>query len=462
MKKNLFVFPVLFCLMFVLTACPDPNINSQEPEQKTNPDDLLSPDEQKNFLVEVAEELIATFNPADQKAAVDLADDLYYKYQNYDWNSIEDEFAEEWDEFYSAEFDAFFGMPKKVIDVFNGRKKVQDLEILLTLSKIGRVIELDDKNKTVKITKSNDASITVKFSDSKGVACEAKVWGEGKEISASYTYEDYYYDYENGRISDGMRTIKVKVPTTINMYLRHGSNSLVSMNFTWDSNLKDYVNTSLDLKIINLGFQEETKVTTTAASAVFSFTYDDNNLITAAANLPKYKLIGWEGGKDITEEEGENWIDEYEDKYASLLGKVGKGEAKLDILGKIQIQGGVTDGAALLDAYYNWNDTYYRNSLDEYQDLCEMLNNYLFLSVYYNKTTTEQAKLQMQVYEDYYGYDIEPVMYFPYNNTSIAIMTYFNSSKFLGLADLIEDLANSYIALDKNNILDLGEVEFDF
>ena len=62
----------------------------------------------------------------------------------------------------------------------------------------------------------------------------------------------------------------------------------------------------------------------------------------------------------------------------------------------------------------------------------------------------------------YSCYNIEPIMQFPYDDSQIAVMTYFNSSKFLGLLDLVEDLANSYIALDKNNILDLGEVEFDF
>ena len=143
---------------------------------------------------------------------------------------------------------------------------------------------------------------------------------------------------------------------------------------------------------------------------------------------------------------------------------MGKGEAKLDILGKIQIQGGVTDGAALVDAYYHWSDEYYNNEFDECNDLCKLLNKYIYLSIYYNKTTTEQAKLLMDVYEDKYGYDVEPIMQFPYDDSQIAVMTYFESSKFLGLIDLVEDLANSYIALDKNHLI-FGEndkIEIDY
>lgn len=456
-KTNLFFAFVLMTSACLISSCKggdDPTGGLLDDPKGTM--GVLSPDEQKDFLVDVGEELINTFNPNDQKEAVELADELYYKYKNYDWDAIGEEFEDELDDIYSTEFESFFGMPRRMIDVINGKKKVslENKEILLTFSKFGRIIEFDDKNKTVKITKTDDPSVVAKFSDSEGTKCELKVWGEGKEIEGSYTYEDGHWDYNYDEwVSDGKRTIRVKVPTTIKMHLKHGSNSLISFTFNWDSNIKDYVNTSLNLQVINLVFAEETKVSTTEASAVFSFSYGDKGLIAAAVNLPKYELIDWEGGKDITEEEGENWLEEYDDKYKSMLGKVGKGEVKLDIFGKVQLRGGVTDGAALVDAYYNWGDKYYNDEQDECQDLCDLLNKYIYLSVYYNNTTTEQAKLLMQVYEDYYGYDIEPIMYFPQDETSIAVMTYFNSSKFLGLVDLVEELANSYIALDKHNLI---------
>lgn len=467
-KTNLFFAFVLMTSACLISSCKggdDPTGGLLDDPKGTM--GVLSPDEQKDFLVDVGEELINTFNPNDQKETVELADELYYKYKNYDWDAIGEEFEDELDDIYSTEFESFFGMPRRMIDVINGKKKVslENKEILLTLSKFGRIIEFDDKNKTVKITKTDDPSVVAKFSDSEGTKCELKVWGEGKEIEGSYTYEDGHWDYNYDEwVSDGKRTIRVKVPRTIKMHLKHGSNSLISFTFNWDSNIKDYVNTSLNLQVINLVFAEETKVSTTEASAVFSFSYGDKGLIAAAVNLPKYELIDWEGGKDITEEEGENWLEEYDDKYKSMLGKVGKGEVKLDILGKVQLRGGVTDGAALVDAYYNWGDKYYNDEQDECQDLCDLLNKYIYLSVYYNNTTTEQAKLLMQVYEDYYGYDIEPIMYFPQDETSIAVMTYFNSSKFLGLVDLVEELANGYIALDKHNLI-FGEdfvLDLDF
>lgn len=476
MKKiNVIVAAMLLASACLNFSCDGNKVDGGLLDDPKGTMEQLSADEQKNFLVDVGEELINTFNPADQKEAVELADDLYYKYKSYDWDAIYEEFEDEYEDIYSSEFESFFGLPKRMIEAVNGKQQatMQDLEILLTLSKFGRLIEFDEQKKSVKITKTDDASIIARFTDSDGTKCEFKVWGEGKEIEGSYTYEDYYWDYQydewgnwigEEKISQGKRTIRVKVPTTIKMYLKHGSKELISMTFKWDSNLQDYVNTSLKLQVINLVFAEETKVSTTEASAVFSFSYGDKGLIAAAVSLPKYELIDWEGGKDITEEEGENWLEEYDDKYEALLGTVGKGEVKLDLLGKVQLKGGVTDGAALIDAYYNWGDKYHSDKQSKYQELCDLLNKYLYLSVYYNNTKTEQAKFLTQVYEDVYGYDIEPIMYFPQEETSIAVMTYFNSSKFLGLIDLVEDLANSYIDLDKHNLIfgEDFEVELDY
>lgn len=483
MKKNHLFWALALCTSACLSSCDETkNPDGGLLEEPKGEMEHLSPDAQKDLLVEVGEELLNTFNPEDQRAAVELADELYHKYKEYDWDQISVDFEEEFEEIYSREFESFFSLPRRLASAITDKQSLslEDMEILLTLSKFGYIIEFDDKTKSVKMTETDDASITVKFSDTNGTKCEAKVWGEGKEIEGSYTYEDGHWEYpevwdeywgewvtdwENGEyISEGKRTIRVKVPTAIKMHLKHGNEALVSFTFNWDSNLKDYLNTSMNLQVINLKFAEETKVSTKNASAVFSFSYGDKPLVAAAANLPKYELISWEGGKDITDEEGEKWLEEYDDKYASLLGKIGAGEAKVDVLGKIQIKGGVTDGAALVDAYYNWGDTHYSDDLKEYEAFCDFMNKYIYLSVYYNNTTTEQAKLLMDTYEDYGYYGVEPVLYFPQDETRIAIATYFNSSKFLGLLDIIEDLANSYIALDKHNLIfdDDFKIEIDY
>ena len=557
MKKTnlLFAFAMFVALSF--TGCELPG--SGTPEEPTDPNapvdaqDLLTPDEQKQFLVNVGQELINVFNPEDQKEVAELSEDLYNKYKDYDWDAIEDEFSEEIDDFYSSELESFFGMPKRVIDAINGKQKVtmEDIKIVLSLSKFGRIIEFNDLTKSIRITHTDDATLTARFYDTYGALCELQVWGEGKEITGSYTYEDYHWEYpeiwneeygywesdwENGTyVYDGKRTIEVKVPTTIKMHFKHGDKYLMSMTYNWDFNFTDNLSTSLNLQVINMSFTEESKTSATESSAAFSFSYNDKVLVAGAANLPKYKIIAWPGGNDITEEEGEDWLEQYDDKYKTLLGQLGKGEAKVDILGKVQIKGGFTDGGDLVDANDTWEDKYYNYNYDDYRRYftclywtydwvwnesiydyekawyseeqqfyydawwerpycskeacdakCAYINKYLYLSMFYNNTTTEQAQLKMNTYQEsgtedpaswlrwypesdkeyngyyytslpglvkYTCYDVEPIMYFPKEETSTAIMTYFNSSKFLNLVDLVEDLANRYAALDENHLI---------
>lgn len=76
MKKiNLFFAFVLMTSACLISSCKggdDPTGGLLDDPKGTM--DVLSPDEQKNFLVDVGEELMNTFNPNDQKEAVELAD----------------------------------------------------------------------------------------------------------------------------------------------------------------------------------------------------------------------------------------------------------------------------------------------------------------------------------------------------------------------------------------------------
>lgn len=127
MKKLNFIL-LLFASIALIGCGGNSVVPIPEPDPQPDPDPdpdtiaLLSPDEQKDFLVEVGEQLIGTFNPNDQRKAVELADDLYQKYESYDWGAIEEEFEEVFEDIYSSKFESFFGMPRRVIDAINGKQ----------------------------------------------------------------------------------------------------------------------------------------------------------------------------------------------------------------------------------------------------------------------------------------------------------------------------------------------------
>lgn len=481
--------------------------------QMDKTDVLLSPDQQKDYWVEIGTELAEVFAKATLESVtplVDLSEDLAEKYISYKWEQIGEQLENEFDDFYSREFESFFRMPRRMVDVLQGKREasLEDLEILLTLSKFGYEFKFDDRSKTIIITKVDKPYILATFSDPDGVPCELKVWGEGQETECSYTYEDYYWEYYyddwgdyigSEKISQGMRTIRVKLPETINMHFKHGSKELVAYSFNWKTNFKDYVNNSMKLKVMEFGIQETAAVSTKEASIVFSMTCGKKNVLTTTVNLPKYELMAWEYGSDITDANAVAWFDKFIEDYETALNSLGKGSVKLDLLGKAQIVGQVSNGADLINAYFDWDEKYpYSsrydywweqpyNSLAAQEDICEIYDKYVNLAICYNGGTTEQAKLLLQPYyqegtyweeywNDYYGwydyrtidysyYTHEPVLYFPQDDVSIAIMTYISSlmdGNYSDVFKMIEKAANDIIALDKHNLIFPEDFEIEF
>lgn len=242
----------------------------------------------------------------------------------------------------------------------------------------------------------------------------------------------------------------------------------MTLAFTWESNFKSNFNHSLSVKVTNVTWSQEANVSTTEANAAFSLMYGDQKLLVAAVDVPKYSLIDWNGGANVTEEEAENWIEQYDAKYESVLGTLGKGEGQVDILGKVRGKMSVKDGAAFYDAMKQYEKTNYATDLEEETAYCKVLNDYVYVGLYYGGQT-EQAQVKMQPSyswtDDYTGvkyYESLPVLYFPKDGTTYEVTTFFESTKFNVLIDLAEDLINAYKDLDTGHIIfDGGRIELN-
>lgn len=434
----------------------------------------MTPDEQKDYLVEVGKEFIATFNPDDQRGAVNLAEGLYRKYNTWDWEVIGEQMEKE---FNKIDAQGFFRMPARIAALATGEATTMDTkEFLISFAVAGRLFEFDEKTKTMKVSETKDGSIVARFKDENGTDCELKVWGEGETTTVTFTYDlyrwegGYYDDYgtwiEGKEIYEGTRTIKAEVPAEVHMYFKQGKNTIMSFVFTWESNFKDYVNHSLSLKVTNITWSQELKASTTDASATFSLMYGNTKLIVAAVDLPKYKLIDWEGGKDITLEEGESWIEQYDSQYKTILGSLGKGEGVVDIMGKVRGKMSISDGAGFYDDMYAWSNKRYETDLEKETAYCAVYNKYVHVGLYYGGKT-EQAQVKMQptysyTYDDGTTYyNSVPVLYFPKDGTTYEVVTFFESAKFNVLIDLAEDLVNAYKDLDTQGFFGDGDIRFN-
>ena len=105
MKKNHLFWALALCTSVCLSSCDETkNPDGGLLEEPKGEMELLSADAQKDLLVDVGEELLNTFNPEDQRAAVELADELYYKYKRYDWEQISEDFEEEFEDDFEDDY----------------------------------------------------------------------------------------------------------------------------------------------------------------------------------------------------------------------------------------------------------------------------------------------------------------------------------------------------------------------
>ena len=171
------------------------NNNDSEKENSTTTDKepvttQLTPEQTKERLMNIANGLIGKFNTNDQKAAIQLADGMYDKYQNYSFEVFEDEYEDRYDE--------LFRVPQYMSGVMRGNARMANNNRAYTFSFEGESViwEADDANRTWRNKgKSSDNSVILRAKDKNGTMCEAKFWGEGTTKTYQYSWEETHWEY---------------------------------------------------------------------------------------------------------------------------------------------------------------------------------------------------------------------------------------------------------------------------
>lgn len=451
------VLPVV--ALAILSGC-NPK-DSNDPDNK-GIDTAMTANQQKQYLFDVANELIGTFQTDDQKDAITLAGELYWKYENYNWEQIEEDIE---NEFTKGKYQGLFSLPQRLAETAAGQRMpaVTNATYIFSFAGDSKIFTFNESTKTVDIKKGDGKSIQVLFKDHKGQPCELKIWGEGETTEYTYTYKqeewvctEYYTDeYGSSWCQDGSyqvtgtKTIKVQLPKQIKLTLRQADNTLIALTLNVETKKNDHLYLSYDLQVINMNVTFDAKINSTNANCAFAYKYGDKTLLAATANLPQFKLIDKQD-----DQEWEEWIELYYDRYEKLLGQVGSGTAKLDILDKVQIVATVNSTSDLYDEYLRWNKKYDQydyydyertythkqsdgdkcqhtytawwdhpyNSLQAQRDLIQIYDQYCKAAVYYGGQA-EQAmlKLQPQEYKD--NYNIYCYDYDRYNDYSYQLIT---------------------------------------
>ena len=193
MKKYfLFAAGLMVAMSMTLSSCNDKKKNNPDGDAyvgQQKVDALMTPEQSKDRLMYVANLVTGKFNTADQKAAINLADQLYEKYEDYDMNAFED--------YYEQRYESFFAMPRYVKAVLSGAQAPTALDqtFLFNFTKESAIFQANERARAWEYAgKSDDNSLILRFKDAGGTQCEAKMWGEGATHRYEYSWEAWHWE----------------------------------------------------------------------------------------------------------------------------------------------------------------------------------------------------------------------------------------------------------------------------
>lgn len=445
MKKYLFM-AMMAAVALSFNGCKDGPSNNSGKEKEDGDEinkeaitEQLSPEETKEHLMKIANGLVGKFNANDQKAALELMDGMIEKYETYDWEPFED--------YFETRYDELFAGPRYVRAVLKGESPVPAMNHAYTFSFAGEsmVWEADDANRTwVNRGPASDNSIILRAKDKSGTMCEAKIWGTGTTKTYEVTWD------ENGE----SYTAKGIVPEMVHFTLTQGGKQIVSADLKQDMQRNNHATFHIDAKVVNLRWTTDLDIRTTNGSFGFAFYYGEEKIMSALANLPKYKLLPKDNSTDV--ESYENWIEQYEDQYDNLLREIGSADAIVDIFGMAQCKINITNGG---QTYADISNLDVPSTQQGAQQYCDIINAAQTNGIYFN-SDIKQADVRMMVTEHYGDYEPEPVLYFPSDQTSYSFEQYFNREPFTDLQQSVETLANNYIKISSWLTNNVGEIHF--
>ena len=466
MKKlvSLLLIGSVFSLSSALVSCggdddsvdspivnPDP-IKPEEPSKN----EAMTPLEQKEYLDVIARGFMDKTPASDFNEISKLCNHISNTYtDNYDWDEVGDWGSEifeslkeslgttdkEQEKYSWGEYNYVYTNYKALVMAsnFKGHFKA-----------IGNKWEL---------SKADDLQFI--FSDQNGKECVLKLETSGnvKKVFIGNIDEwvDYNYDYSNDYyISNDYydRTqLTVGVPENIVVTLTQGGSQVVKV--TVKLNIGDLSNDKFDLSKNQLTASTLVELNNGYKFNVSQVAYNGNNKTSVSFDMSKNgeSLASVAFSSDISGIPSCNIdamvsgnIDE-EDFNNSNMKNV---YVKLDIMGKLQIQGTLSDVRKFTD-YINEADD---NDDDEktFKSYVNQANSLANFNLFYDGKSTKQATVTLEAFEEEswngmkYWY-MEPMLNFYDGSSYSTFDAFFNDKDFKSVIDAFEKLADNYASL---------------
>ena len=458
------LFVAIVSLSFV--ACGDDDEKEKESGNTETPidpveptkDEAMSPVEQKEYLETVALELMDKIPATDFQDLADMGTYINETYiKGYDWDNVE-----RWakDAFNSSREALGTSPTTKLDEEYYGSKYYSvytNYKALLLAS-----------NFTGHFTANNGHWIQAAgndlqffFTDKRGRQCVLQLVTSGKVKKVNllnvddwtgYKYEDNgntysYYDYFD-------RTqYTIGIPEKIVVTLTQGGSKVIETEVKIDLGSitgeefnisKDNLTVSALTSLYNgyeINVNKVAYTANTQAELSFSINKNGSSLVAMGISgnvtgLPSVNV------SDLTSE------DYHSDEFNNVNGK--NAFAKLDILGKVQIQGTLSDVRKFADYIEEASD--HNKDEKNYKSYINQANALADVSLFFDGKNVKQANIKLETFadEDWYNgtyWKAEPVIYFFDGSSYSTFEAFFNQRDFKITIDTFKDLADKYAKL---------------
>lgn len=445
---------------------PDPSPNPGNPDEPTTPttpskDEAISPAQQKAYMETVALDFMNEVPSSDFKELVSLGTYISDTYiDEYNWDNVGDWAQDILDAAQKAlgttskktEQEKWNGDTYNYIDIYQNYKS-----LLYASNFTGHFTA---KNRQWTYTKANDLQFI--FNDANGKQCVLKLETSGnvKKVHAMDLDEwkdyDYESDYDN-RIYTSTeyydRTqYTIGVPENIVVTLTRGGSQTAKASVKID--LGNIVNEEFDISKSNLNLTTVTELNNGYKMEVSQLAYNANNNVSAQFTMSKNgkAIVTAAIASDLsgipscnlsafTSEDFD--MDDYDtDKVNAKNAYV-----KLDILGKMQIQGTIAD----VRKFANYLEKAGDNDTNEasFKSYVNQANSLADINLFYDGKSAKQASVKIEPFVDetWNGqtwWMAEPVLYFYDGSSYSTFEAFFNETDFKKTIDAFEKLIENY------------------
>lgn len=475
MKKYLFkagtFATILLASTLTLTSCGDDDEGesnkpgSEQPDEPVTPEkpstgEALDPLQQKQRMEQIAKDVLAMMPASDFREYTDLAHHIEREYnEDYNWESVNKWARQCWD-------DALKSIGKTSDKDEWSEYIYTEYKCLLLASNFVGHFTAGNGKWTKDVGKFNDLQFS--FNAQTGEKCVLKIETSGK-VTKVYAgdwddwkdYEDNY-DPETGNYSYTEYYDRYKctigVPEKVVVTLTQGGKQLVKTSV--DIALSGVSNETLDVSKAKLSVKADVELSNGYTISSSQVNYAGNSKVSVALASVKKNgtaLVTVAMSGDVTGLPSCN-LDAFSkdnfrlDDYNTTNSTLKNAFVKVDVLGKMQLQGVISDIHKYSD-YLDLADRNYNNE-SNFKSYVKKANELADFNLFYDNTSTKQASVVLDPFLDYeydgeQEWEYEPVLVFFDGSSNSAFGNFFNEKDFKSLIKMYENMLGDYENLIK-------------